>query len=177
MSAFEKLTAKQAQFVREYLVDLNAKQAAIRCGYAANSAEVTASRLLRIDQVAAAVAEAKAERAEKTGVDAAWVLKRLHDEAVADISDIYDDQGGLLPVHEWPLIWRQGLVQGIDVYEERDEEGRVIGHTRKVKISDRIKRVELIGKHVNVQAFKDHIEVTGLDALASRMERAMKRAE
>lgn len=70
------LTPKQAAFVREYLIDLNGTQAAIRAGYSANAAEVEASRLLRNAKVAAAVAEAQAARAERCQVDADWVLKR-----------------------------------------------------------------------------------------------------
>lgn len=69
------MTPKQAAFVNEYLKDLNGKQAAIRVGYAPGSAEVQASRLLTNVKVAAAVAEAKAKRAEECGIDAAWVLR------------------------------------------------------------------------------------------------------
>jgi phage terminase small subunit len=56
------LTPKQARFVEEYLVDLNAKQAAIRAGYSPKTAEVQGCRLLRNVQVAAAIQRAQAER-------------------------------------------------------------------------------------------------------------------
>lgn len=172
----KELTPKQAQFVAEYLVDLNATQAAIRCGYSERSAQVQGARLLSNAMIKAALNDAKAERAAETKIDARYVLKRLADENEADIADLYDEQtGALLPVHKWPLIWRKGLVQGIDVFEERDKDGNVIGHTRKVKIDSRIKRTELIGKHVNVKAFEEQIAVTGLDALADRLARASKR--
>lgn len=160
------LTPKQAAFVREYLIDLNATQAYIRAGYAArgNAAEVSASQLLRNPKVAAEVAAAQAERAERTKVDSDWVLTRLADEAVADLADIYDENGNLKSIHDWPLIWRQGLVAGIETVQEKigeDEEGRPEYATvRKVKLSDRIKRVDLIGKHVDVQAFKEKVDVT-----------------
>lgn len=176
-----ELTAKQAQFVREYLIDLNATQAAIRCGYSAKTAEQQGSRLLRNAQVKDAIEQARADRSEKTNITAAWVLERLAEEATADIADLYDKATGeLLPVHEWPLIWRQGLVQGIEVDELFDGRGndRVhIGFTRKIKLDNRVKRLELIGRHVGVQAFKDQVEVTGLDALADRLARASKRDE
>jgi Terminase small subunit. len=67
-------------------------------------------------------------------------------------------------VRDWPLIWRQGLVAGVEAIEEFetiDGERRTIGMVRKIKLSDRIKRIELIGKHVDVQAFKDQVEHKG----------------
>lgn len=71
----QKLSAKQEQFCREYLVDLNATQAAIRAGYSAKTAQEQASRLLSNVMVAARLAELKRERAEKVAVTAADVLK------------------------------------------------------------------------------------------------------
>jgi len=159
-----KLTPKQARFVQEYLLDLNATQAAVRAGYSAKTAEQQGPRLLGNVGVAAAIAKAQDARSKQTAIDAAWVLTRLHDEAVADLADLYDANGALRPVHEWPLIWRQGLVAGIEAVEEFetvDGERQSIGIVRKVKLSDRIKRIELIGKHVNVQAFREQVHSTG----------------
>ena len=152
------MTPKQEAFVREYLVDLNATQAAIRAGYNPNTAKEQASRLLTNVNVAAAVADAKAKRASELGVDARWVLKRLSLEAEADLADLYAENGSLRPIHEWPLIWRQGLISGVETVREGkgDEEASFVD---KIKISDRIKRIELIGKHVDVEAFRERIEV------------------
>ena len=72
------LTAKQERFVDEYLVDLNATQAAIRAGYLAKSAHVEGSRLLTNAKVGAAIAAAKRERSEATQIDAEYVLRKLH---------------------------------------------------------------------------------------------------
>jgi phage terminase small subunit len=154
------LTAKQRRFVEEYLVDLNATQAAIRAGYSARTARSQGQRLLTNVDVESALSEAQAARSEQIGIDAAWVLKRLVDEADADLADLYDGDGSLRPVHEWPDIWRKGLVAGLDVEEIRAD-GAVIGHVRKLKLSDRIKRIELIGKHVDVQAFREQVEHKG----------------
>lgn len=153
------MTPKQQRFVEEYLIDLNATAAYRRAGYAAkgNSAEVNATRLLRNAQVQAAIMEAQVERSRQTGIDAAWLLKRLADEAVADLNDLYTEDGRVRPVKDWPLIWRQGLVAGLDV----ETIGEGAGHVTKIKISDRIKRLELIGKHIDVQAFKEKIEHSG----------------
>lgn len=71
------------------------------------------------------------------------------------------------PIKDWPLIWRQGHVTGIDVQEDMVE-GVKVGQTVKLKLSERIKRIkriELIGKHVNVQAFREQVHSTGAIAL------------
>lgn len=168
-----KLTAKQARFVEEYLADLNATQAAIRAGYSAKTAASVGAENLRKPQIAQAVAQAKAKRSERTKVDADWLLSRLAAEADADVADLYYPEGGLKPVHEWPEIWRKGLVAGIDV-EQRFvfEDGEKIpdGYVVKLRLSDRIKRLELIGKHVDVQAFKDQIQLppSGVTVVVNR---------
>lgn len=170
-----ELTAKQAAFVREYLIDLNATQAATRAGYSAKTAGVIAVELMTKPHVKAAIDAAMAARCEETKIDAAWVLKRLAAEAEADVADIYGEDGELLPLKKWPKIWRQGLVAGFDV-EEIEVEGVKVGLIRKVKISDRVRRLELIGKHVNVQAFQENVQVSGVEALADRIARAKAKA-
>ena len=74
-----RLTPLQGRFVDEYLTDLNGKQAAIRAGYSARSAEVTASRLLSNAKVAAAVAEAQSKIAERNEVTQDWIIAELKD--------------------------------------------------------------------------------------------------
>lgn len=156
-------------------MDLNATQAAIRAGYSAKTAERIGYQLLHeTPAVMAAIREAQAKRSEETKIDAAWVLTRLAAEAEADVADLYDEHGALKPVREWPKIWRLGLVQGIDV-EELREDGVAMGIVRKIKLDSRIKRIELVGKHVNVQAFKEQLEVSGTVSLADRMAKARKR--
>ena len=172
------LTVKQARFVEEYLVDLNGTQAAIRAGYSAKTANEQAVRLLANVSVAAEIEAAKAKRSERTKIDADWVLTRLAEEAVADIADLYDEDNNLKPVKDWPLIWRQGLVAGVeieDLFEGRGEEREHVGYTKKVKLSDRIKRIELICKHVSVQAFREKVEVELKGSLAERLARAKAR--
>lgn len=159
------MTPRQEAFVREYMIDLNGTQAAIRAGYSARTANEQAARLLADVSVRSAVEKAKAERAARTGIDADWVLRRLRDEAEADLADMYDDAGNLLPVREWPKIWRTGLVVGVETESERDgndADGKPQYVTvRKVKLSERIRRIELIGKHVDVEAFRERMDVTG----------------
>jgi phage terminase small subunit len=155
------MTPKQQRFVEEYLIDLNATQAAIRAGYSATDADVTGPRLLGNVGIAAAIAAAKKERSERTAINAEWLLTRLAEEAEADLSDLYDEAGALRPVKDWPVIWRKGLVGGIKAIEERDDAGNVVGVIREVKLSDRVKRLELIGKHIDVQAFRDQVNHSG----------------
>lgn len=173
-----ELTPKQRLFVAEYLKDLNATQAAIRCGYSEATAEQQGSRLFRNVQIREAIDAALAQREERTQIDADWVLKRLAEEAEADLSDLYDENNNLKPIHEWPKIWRQGLVAGVEVdelWEGHGDDRMQIGVVKKVRLSDRVKRLELIGKHVRVNAFQDVVEHKGLDGLAERLARASKR--
>ena len=163
------MSPKAERFVQEYLIDLNATQAAIRAGYSAKTANEQASRLLTNVSVRSAVEAAQKARAEKTGIDAEWVLRRLHD----------DESGNLKPIHEWPKVWRTGLVAGIETTQERDgtdAEGKPVYATvRKVKLSDRVRMVELIGKHVDVAAFKEQIAMSGDLSFGERLKRAEER--
>jgi phage terminase small subunit len=151
------LTPKQQAFVREYLIDLNATGAAIRAGYSAATATVAGARLLANVKVKLAIDAAMLERSERTKIDADWLLKRLSDEAVADANDLYDNTGHFKAVSEWPMIWRQGLVAGIEMGEV-EIEGQKVRRPIKIKLSDRVKRLELVGKHIGVQAFRERID-------------------
>lgn len=165
------MTPKQRAFVLEYLVDLNATQAAIRAGYSARTANEQGARLLANVSVAQAIAAAQASRMERTKVDADWVLTRLAAEASADVADLYDESGRVKPIHEWPLIWRQGLVAGIETFQQqvgKDKKGKPIFATAyKLKLSDRARRVEMLGKHVFVSAFREQVDHTSSDGSMS----------
>lgn len=179
----DKLTAKQQRFVEEYLVDLNATQAAIRAGYSQDTAYSIGHENLNKPEIGEAIAAAQQARSERTQIDADWVLQRLAIELQADVADLYNDNGALKPVKEWPLIWRQGLVAGVETaqeYEEVDGQKQSIGMVHKVKLSDRIRRLELIGKHIAVGAFSEKHEHTGANggpietAVVSDEERARR---
>lgn len=167
------MSPKQQRFVEEYLIDLNATQAATRAGYSARTANEQGARLLANVSVRSAIEEAQAARSERTGIDADWVLRRLASDAGADLADLYFESGELRPVHEWPVVWRTGLVAGIETVQERDgvdKEGNPNWVTvRKVKLADRTRLVELLGKHVGVQAFKERLEVEDVTDRAEQM--------
>lgn len=80
------LTPKQQRFVDEYLVDLNASAAARRAGYSVRTANRIATENLSKPVIAAAIAAAKAQRSERTRIDADWVLRTLAEEKAADLA-------------------------------------------------------------------------------------------
>lgn len=149
-----KLTDKQELFAREYLKDLNATQAAIRAGYSEKTAQVQSSRLLSNAMVQDRIAELKSERNEEVGIDAAYVLRRLVEIDQMDVLDILLPNGELKPIKDWPKTWRTTL-SGMDVTEMP---GDVPGFLKKIKWPDKIKNLELLGKHVVVQAFKENVK-------------------
>ena len=150
------LTPKQQRFVEEYLIDLNATQAAIRAGYSEKTAQQMGSENLLKPVVAKAIQEAFDARQERTQVDADYVLKRLVEIDQMDVLDIMDDQMKIRPVNEWPKVWRQYVVN-LENLELSDGEGCF----KKIKWPDKVKNIELLGKHVSVGAFKDKVEHSG----------------
>lgn len=178
--ALVKSVEKQRAFAEEYIKDFNGTRAAIAVGYSKKGARVRAVELLDRPDVQEIVAELIEERSKKTGIDAAWLLTRLAEEATADLADIIDENGVLKPIEEWPLIWRQGLVSGIeieDLFEGRGADREKVGSVAKVKLSDRKTRLELIGRHVDVRAFRDQLEVSLDEDLATALKKARASAK
>lgn len=159
------LTAKRQAFVFEYLADkdLNQTQAAIRAGYAVKGAKDQAYNLMQNPEVAAAIAAGMEARNKRLQVDADYVLKRLTAIDQMDLAEIHGDDGKLLPIRQWPLIWRQ-MVKEVDM------------KTGKVKFHDKLRALELIGKHVDVNAFRENVAVDVTHTLSERMAKARERA-
>lgn len=149
------LTPKQTRFIQEYMLDLNATQAAIRSGYAKNGAEVTGSRLLRNPKLAEALASAKKERAESLKIDADWVLKEL-------VSLYYKCIGDTKP-----------LLQSRSKKHLRDGAGNAL---YTFNAGGAARALELIGKHVDVQSFKDRVEHDVGMSLIERLQAGRDRA-
>ena len=150
------LTPKQQRFVEEYLIDLNATQAAIRSGYSEKTARDIGCENLAKPNIAKAIEEAQNKRQERTQIDSAYVLKRLVEIDQMDVLDIMDDDGNVKPLRDWPKIWRQ-YISNIETISMDDGEGWL----KKIKWPDKVKNLELLGKHVSVGAFKDKIEHSG----------------
>lgn len=141
--AAKKLTAKQQRFVEEYLIDLNATQAAIRAGYSKKTSYAIGIENLKKPEIMQAVMEAKIKRSERTEIDADWVLTsavRVFEKCMQDVA-VTDNEG--CPTGEY-----------------------------KFEPAGANKALETIGRHVSVQAFLDKKEVKHslTDELAERMD-------
>ena len=170
-----KLTPKQEAFCREYVIDLNATQAAIRAGYSAKTADVQGARLLANAKVQNRITELLEERNARTQVNADYVLNRLVEIDQMDALDIHNDDGSLRNMKDWPLIWRQ-YVCGLDLAELKNGDDEVMSVVlKKIKWPDKVKNLELLGRHVTVGAFKDKLELSGNLELASKMKAARER--
>ena len=130
--ASKPLTAKQQLFVSEYLKDLNASQAARRAGYSSKVAAEIGYENLKKPHIAAAIQEAFTQRIERTKIDADYVLRQA------------------VKVHE-------RCMQAVPVL---DKKGCPTGEYR-FDAAGACRALELIGKHVDIQAFKEQHEHTG----------------
>ncbi|VEJ54617.1 terminase small subunit [Pragia fontium] len=151
-----KLNDKQELFCREYIVDLNATQAAIRAGYSEKTAQEQSSRLLSNVMIQSRIAELNADRLERVRIDADYVLNRLVEIDQMDVLDILTDSGDLKPVADWPKAWRTTL-SGLEVTAMMGD-GDSAALLKKIKWPDKVKNLELLGKHISVQAFKEQVE-------------------
>lgn len=162
------LTDKQEMFCREYLIDLNATQAAIRAGYSEKTARASGCENLTKPDIQNRIAELKADRNEQVNVDAAYVLRRLVEIDQMDVLDILNDEGGIKSISEWPKVWRTTL-SGFDINTSvtNFDETTIENILKKIKWPDKVKNLELLGKHVTVQAFKDNVknELVGANGL------------
>ena len=157
------MTPKQEAFVREYLIDLNATAAARRAGYSQKNADRIGPELLGKTCVAAAIDKALGKRAERAEIDAAYVLKRLVEIDDMDVLDIMGEDMTLKPISQWPSVWRRYL-SGFDVaemFKGRGDDRQIVGILKKIKWPDKVRNLELLGKHVGVQAFRDQVAQTG----------------
>lgn len=171
------LTAKQQRFVVEYLVDLNATQAAIRAGYAPARAREQAYQLMKRPAVKAAIEQAMQDRSKRLKVDADYVLQRLTEIDQLDVIDILNDDLTLKALSDWPKAWRLSL-SGMDITEigrATEDSQAAMAFLKKIKWPDKVRNLELLGKHVNVNAFKEQVEVN-VTGLADRMAKAKARA-
>lgn len=166
------LTPKQAIFVDEYLKDLNATQACIRAGYSEKTAEQQGPRLLGNVGVAEAIAVGMEKRAKRTQIGADYVLNRLAQIDQLDVADILDNTGNFKPVLEWPKVWRQ-TVSGLDIQEIMSGDTESV--IRKIKWPDKLRNLELLGKHVDIGAFRERIDMTINVSLADKLAKARER--
>ncbi len=154
------LNQRQQMFVTRYLKHENGQKAATEAGYSAKSAEVQASRLLRHVGVRDAILKAKQHATETTQVDAAWLLNRLAELAEVDILDLLDKRGDIRKLEDIPSRARR-LIAGLEIealYAGTGDDRVQIGHVRKIKLLDRLRVYDQIGRHVDVSAFQSEKE-------------------
>lgn len=149
-----RLTDKQKRFVAEYLVDLNATAAAKRAGYSEKTACEQAARLLANVKVQAAVQEAKQARQKRTEITQDMVLRETAKLAFFDIRKMFGKDGKPLNISELDADTAAALV-GLDVQDVSDNDGDYVGFVKKYKMADKIKALELLGKHLGTWEPKD----------------------
>lgn len=168
------LNPKQRRFVAEYLIDLNATQAAIRAGYSSHTAASQGERLLRHAEIEQAVKNGKARQLDRAELSALRVLEELRRLAFFDIAQIFDANGDLLPIHEIPEEARAAIA-GIEVVRanlnpsdgKRDDD-----FLHKVKLTSKDRALEILARHFGLLIERVEVTVTPIE---SRLIAARKR--
>jgi len=158
-----KLNKQHRLFVAEYLKDLNSTNAAISAGYSKKTAGAKGYELKNDPLIEELIEQGMRSRMERVEIDADYVLNRLVEIDTMDVIDILNDDGSIKPVSQWPSIWRQ-MLSGMDlaeIWQGSGDQRELIGVLKKIKWPDKVKNLELLGKHIKVQAFKDKIEHEG----------------
>ncbi|EAA6139661.1 terminase small subunit [Salmonella enterica subsp. enterica serovar Corvallis] len=176
---YKPLTAMQEAYAQEYTkCPENQTQAAINAGFSPNTAAVKASVMMRDERIQKRIAELMEERNKRLRVSADYVLLRLVEIDQMDVLDILNDDGSLKPIREWPKIWRTTL-SGFDLSSTimNMNEDSIETILKKIKWPDKVKNLELIGKHVDVNAFKERLEIDVKMTIAEKMAKARKRVQ
>jgi phage terminase small subunit len=149
------LTDRQKFFCLEYLKDLNGTQAAIRAGYSAKTANEQSARLLANVSIQEFTKGLMEERANRCEVDADKVLKELSKIAFSDLRKFYGPDGQLLPIGQIDDE-SAGAISSLKSYEEKlqatDDDGEQIvqGTNKEIRMHDKLKALEMLGKHFGV---------------------------
>lgn len=148
-----KLTDRQKEFVRQYLVDLNATKAAIRAGYSAKTASRIGPQLLGKPCVREAIEKAQAKRAQRVEVTADRVVAELAKIAFSDPRDLMEwgPDGVVLR----PSAELSGD-QAASVAEVAENNAGL-----RLKKHDKVKALELLGRHIGMFTDKVQTEVSG----------------
>lgn len=165
------LTPKQAQFVIEYLIDLNATQAAIRAGYSESSAGSIGEENLTKPEIAKEIQYQMDARATRTLITADKVLHEMFGLASVDINECFDDNGDMKPLNQMPLNVRKAIssIEIDAIYEMQDDTSIVsgpkrrrkveVGQTKKIRFWDKAKNLENLARHLKL--LTDKTEHTG----------------
>lgn len=149
------LTQKQRLFVDEYLIDLNATQAAIRAGYSPNNADKIGSELLGKTRVSDAIKTAMAERSKRTGINQDRILMELAKIALVNPENVVNFDKAT--IRDDALPEDLAAVASVKVKRFPTKDGE--GIEREIKFYDKTKALDLAGRHLGM--FKDKLELSG----------------
>lgn len=140
----QKLTDRQERFCLEYVVDLNAAQAAIRSGYSPNGAAVNASKLLTNHNIKKKIAQLQAEIAKRTEITADMVVRELAAIGFADVRECFDQHGNIMNPKKLPDSIAR-VVAGIDLIEVKKDV-----KVKKLKLWNKVAALESLAKHLGM---------------------------
>lgn len=156
------MTKKQKLFIEEYLIDLNATQAAIRAGYSPDTAYSIGQENLKKPEIKARIDKAMAERSRRTGVSADRVIMELAKIAFVNATSVIDPETAT--VKDTALPEDTAAIQSVKVKTFGED-----GLEREIKMADKLKALELLGKHLGM--FKDKVELSGsLEAEKTKLD-------
>ena len=162
----KKKKDREDVFAREYVKDLNGTRAAIAAGYAKKSAHVASSRLLKKDKVRAAIEKLQGKRFADVDFSANKILAELCKVGFANISDYVRIDNGEAHIDFSTMTREQAAAlssietESYTVDGGDDEETKVVTKT-KFKMNDKLRALELLGKHLKL--YVDRTEVSGAD--------------
>ncbi len=162
---------KQQRFVEEYLVDLNATQAAIRAGYSAKTAGQIGDENLKKPEIKEAIQARRKELSEKVEITQERVLKEYARLAFLDPRKLFDNTGAPLPIRDLDDDTAAAII-GLDVVQVGNAEVGV-GDVLKYKMADKKGALDSVARHLGM--FNDKLDVKVTDALAERLARARSR--
>lgn len=161
------MKGKLKEFADAYLADpeLNGTRAYMAVYPSANtdSARANAARALAREDVSEYIKSKMEIRQERTHVTQDWVVKELAKIAGFDPRKLFDDQGGVKPVSEWDDITAASIsdFQAAELFAGEGEDRQAIGLVKKINTRDKVKALELLGKHLGM--FIERKEITGKD--------------
>lgn len=155
MAKKAKLTEKQQRFVDEYLIDLNATQAAIRAGYSVKTANEQGSQNLVKLSIQQAIAERMAERSKRTGINQDRVVLELAKIAFVKITDVVDSQGRIISTATDDDL---ACIESVKYKESKSDTGSSV--EREIKVASKLKALELLGKHLGMWNDKLDVNIT-----------------
>lgn len=140
---------KKIKFAVEYIKELNGRQAAISAGYSAKTADQAASRLLKSVKVQEKIKELQKIQEETSLVKAEDIIKELANIGFSDVRKIFNQNGGLKEIQELDDNAAACIssVESDELYEGVGQDREQVGETKKVKLWDKIKALELLGKY------------------------------